>query len=83
MTNTISYIIQMIFRLLSLVVIIDVLLSYFLPPYNEIRVALDKIVNPMLQPIRRIIPPIANIDFSPVILLILLQAVEFVLLRFI
>ena len=42
-------------ELLSMIVFVDVILSYFLPPYNTIRVFLDRIVEPLLSPIRRVI----------------------------
>jgi YggT family protein len=34
----------------------------------------------MLQPIRRIVPPLGMIDFSPVILMILIQVLESILI---
>lgn len=74
-------IVQTIFEILSLVVLVDVILSYFMSPFHPIRVFLDRIVQPMLTPIRRIVPPMMNIDFSPVILLILLQVIESILVR--
>ncbi len=74
-------IVQTIFEILSLVVLVDVILSYFMSPFHPIRVFLDRIVGPMLSPIRRVVPPLMNIDFSPVILLILLQIIESILVR--
>ena len=65
------------FDLLTLIVFIDVMLSYFLAPYHPIREALDKIVQPMLNPIRRIVPTVGMVDFSPVVLLLIIQVVEF------
>ena len=79
--NSVIGVIDIIFRLLTIVVVVDVILSYFLPPYNNFRIFLDRIVNPMLVPIRRIVPPVQMIDFSPIILLVLLQVVEFILVR--
>ena len=79
--NSIIGVIDIIFRLLTIVVVVDVILSYFLSPYNNFRIFLDRIVNPMLAPIRRIVPPVQMIDFSPIILLVLLQVVEFILVR--
>ncbi|MRS03226.1 YggT family protein [bacterium] len=73
-------VIQTVGTILLLVVLASVLLSYFLPPYHAIRAFLDRIVNPMLQPIRRIVPPLGMIDFSPVILMILIQVLESVLI---
>jgi YggT family protein len=63
------------------VVIVDVVLSYFMSPYHVVRSTLDKIVNPLLTPIRKIVPPIMNLDFSPIILVVLLQIIESLLLR--
>jgi len=57
------------------VVIAASLLSFFLPPFHPVREALDRIVNPFLEPIRRILPPAGGLDFSP---LVLILAVEFI-----
>lgn len=58
---------------LIMIVIINALLSFFLQPYHALRQALDRIVEPMLSPIRRIIPPAGVFDFSPLVLIILLR----------
>jgi YggT family protein len=63
-------------RLLTLVVFIDVILSYFMSPYSSIRITLDRIVGPMLAPIRRVIPSIGMVDISPIVLLILIQVID-------
>ncbi len=62
-----------IFTLLFWLVIIDVILSYFMDPYHPVRRALDGFVEPMLAPIRRILPPLGGLDFSPFVLLIIIQ----------
>jgi YggT family protein len=72
-------IVQTLGSILLLIVLASVLLSYFLPPYHSIRIFLDKIVNPLLLPIRRVVPPLGMIDFSPIILMILIQVLETVL----
>ena len=67
---------QMLVRLIqlyTLIVVIDVVLSYFMSPYESIRQFFDRLVSPVLNPLRRIIPPISGLDFSPFVLLILLQ----------
>lgn len=81
MINFLTGLVDIIFRLLTVVVVIDVIVSYFLPPYHNIRIFLDRIVSPLLNPIRRIVPPVQMIDFSPIILLVLLQVVEFIIVR--
>jgi len=77
----VQLIIQSIFQLLTIIIIVDAVISFVLSPYHPFRQFLDKIVNPMLQPIRKIVPPIMNMDFSPIILLLLLQGLETILLR--
>ena len=62
------------------VVIISVLLSWFIQdPYHPVRQGVDSLVRPLLDPIRRIMPGIGMFDFSPVILIILLQLVSNIL----
>jgi len=65
--------IQLIVNGLTLVVFVDVLLSFVLNPFHPLRRALDSFVDPMLAPIRRVVPPVGGLDFSPAILLIVLQ----------
>jgi YggT family protein len=74
--RTISYI-------LTLVVLADIIVGYFLNPYHQIRRVLDSIVQPMLAPIRRLMPKTGMLDFSPVVLIILIQLGEAVLIWFI
>ena len=42
---------------------------------------LDAVTRPLLAPFRRVIPPLGGIDITPVILIILVEAVDSVLLR--
>jgi len=49
--------------------------------YNPSAATVAAIVEPLLRPVRRLIPPIAGLDVSPVIVLILLQAVIYALPR--
>jgi YggT family protein len=66
---------------LTIAVFSDIIVSYFLDPYHPIRRTLDSIVQPMLAPIRRFVPPVGMFDFSPLILIVLIQLVESVLIR--
>jgi YggT family protein len=74
--------INILVQLLTLLVIVDVVLSYFMSPFHPLREALDRIVNPMLNPIRRVIPPLGGLDLSPIVLLILIQVLGSVLINF-
>jgi len=71
--NSIASVVQLIVYGLTLVVFIDVLLAFFLNPFHPLRSALDTVVEPMLAPIRRLVPTAGGLDFSPAILIILIQ----------
>ena len=73
-------IVRLIARVLVLVIIADVIVSYFLSPYHKIRMTLDRIVQPMLSPIRRYLPSMGGIDFSPIVLLFAIQIIEYVII---
>lgn len=75
-------IINILSQFIVLVVIAKVILSYFMDPYHPIRRTLDNLVEPMLAPIRRVVPLIGMFDFSPLILLILVQILSSVIIRF-
>jgi YggT family protein len=79
--NILILFVNAIFQLLFWLVIIAVLLSYFMDPYHPIRRAVDSVVEPMLAPIRRIVPLVGMLDFSPFILLLLIQLVRNILIR--
>ena len=68
-------------QILILLVILSVILSYFMDPYHPIRRGLDRLVEPMLNPIRRVVPLVGMLDFSPLVLIILIQVVGGLLAR--
>jgi YggT family protein len=61
---------------LVLLVFVSVILSYFMDPYHPIRRGVDNIVEPLLSPIRRVIPLVGMLDFSPLVLILLIQLVK-------
>mgnify|MGYP000664814050 CR=1 FL=1 len=65
--------------ILTLFIFIYTLLSFFLDPYHPVRRALGMVVEPMLKPIRKMVPVVGGFDFSPVILMILLQVIGMIL----
>lgn len=42
--------------------------------YNPVGIVLGELNEPLLRPVRRMLPPIAGLDLSPLLILILLQA---------
>ncbi len=63
-------------QLIIIIVIIQTFLSYFLSPFHPVRQAIDRFVDPMLAPIRRFLPQTGPLDFSPLVLIILVQILD-------
>jgi YggT family protein len=63
----------------SWVVIIRSLISWVNPdPYNPIVQVLGKLTEPLLRPLRKLVPPYKlGLDLSPLILLLLIQLVKY------
>jgi YggT family protein len=74
--------IRSISQLLVLLVVVSVILSYFMDPYHPIRRSIDSVVEPMLAPIRRVVPLIGVLDLSPLILIILIQLLSNIIVSF-
>ncbi|HEX2990585.1 MAG TPA: YggT family protein [Anaerolineales bacterium] len=81
MIDILIIIISALRQILVLLVIVSVILSYFMDPYHPIRRGVDRLVEPMLMPIRRVVPLIGMIDISPLILILLIQLIGNLLIR--
>lgn len=68
-------------RLLVLLIIVSALLSFFMDPYHPVRRWINSVVEPMLAPIRRVVPPMGGLDFSPLVLIILIQILATIIIR--
>lgn len=69
--------IDFIFTLLSFAIIARALLSWFVrDPYNPIAYWLNRITDPILEPLRRVIPPIGMMDITPIVALLLLSFIQ-------
>jgi len=60
--------------ILIFAVLVQVVLSW-LNPHSPVAPIFNAMTQPFLAPIRRFVPPIANVDLSPLVLLVLLQVV--------
>ena len=65
---------RMALYLLFAIVLVSALLSW-VAPHSPLAPVLRTLADPLLRPIRRIIPLVAGIDLSPLVFLILLQVV--------
>ncbi len=68
-------------NVLSLLIIVHVVLSYFMSPYHPIRETIDRLIEPMLAPIRKVVPRAGMFDFSPLVLLIGIQILAGVIIN--
>lgn len=75
----VAQMISLLANLLIVLIFIWVIVSWILPPYHPLREALDRIVGPMVAPIRRVIPLMGMLDLSPMILMILIELVSRIL----
>ncbi|GMV32380.1 MAG: hypothetical protein DCC59_10405 [Chloroflexi bacterium] len=58
------------------IVIANSLLSFFLPPYHPVREALERVVGPLLNPIRNLMGNTGGLDFSPLVLILILELLK-------
>ena len=67
--------IKILCEVLTFAIFIRVILSWFVTQPNTLTLILDKIIEPILAPLRRIIPRAGMFDFTPMIAIILLQLI--------
>lgn len=81
----IVYIIHPLLNLLWIVVLVSVILSWLISfnvvnAHNQFVATIwrvtSAITEPLLSPIRRILPPLGGMDFSPIVLLLLIGFVQ-------
>ncbi len=65
----------MLLELYSFVILARVLMTWVpnLDPYNPIVQFLHQVTDPVLEPARRLIPPIGMIDISPIVVMIVIS----------
>jgi len=67
---------------LSILLIISSVMSWFQPdPRNAFVRIVNAIVDPLLLPVRAILPPTAGMDFSPMVVMIILWVLRGMLSR--
>jgi len=68
--------IAMLIQIYSLIILARVLMSWVqVDPTSPLARTLISLTEPVLQPIRNLLPPGPGLDFSPIIAIILLQIV--------
>lgn len=79
----ISYAVAILFRVIYLIIILVVLMSWIqiFDVRKEPAATLIKIYNAIMAPFKAIIPPIGMIDISPIAAFIVLQIIEKLLIK--
>lgn len=73
--------IKLLIDVLSVLIIIRAILSWFpINPYNPVISFLNQVTEPILAPLRRIIPRLGMIDITPMVAIIILQVISQLLL---
>jgi YggT family protein len=81
MTSLIS-LIQLAGSAISLLLIVRVALSWFSPiPTNELTRWVYRLTEPVLAPVRALLPSLGGLDFSPMLALIAIQVLERLLVQ--
>ena len=69
--------VQLLFIVLELAVLARVLFSWIRPdPYSPFVRIIVQITDPILQPLRRVIPPLGMLDITPLVALIGLSIIQ-------
>lgn len=78
--NVIFEVLLVLIDLYQIVLLLRILLSWFrIDPYNPIARVLYALTDPILDPIRSVLPPAGMLDFSPLVAFLLLFALRNVL----
>jgi YggT family protein len=69
--------VQILAQVLTVAIIIRALLSWFpIDRRNGLVVLLDQITEPVLAPLRRVVPMVGMIDITPLVAILLLMVIQ-------
>ena len=74
-------VINLIFNIFYLLILAHIVLSWVRPnPYHPVWGPIIRVVNgvidPIINPVRRLLPPLGGLDFSPMIVLLLARVIR-------
>ena len=69
------YLINFLSQAITLLMLAYAILSWVAKPWDKIRMFVERISNPMLAPIRRVVPLVGMVDISPLVLILLVQLI--------
>lgn len=91
MANPIVWLLMTVLNLLAFALLVWIIFSWLLafrilnphqPLVHRINDALTRLFEPMLRPIRKRLPPMGNIDLSPIVLIIAIKFLQYCLVYY-
>ena len=82
LTGTVITTVKEAFSLLFWVLILRAILSWFSQGRNPMELVLTQLTEPLLAPVRKVVPPMAGFDLSVLIVLVALQFLQILLQSF-
>jgi len=77
MTYYLIRVVSFLFDVWTVALLARVFLSWFnVSPYHPVVKILNTVTEPILGPLRRVIPPIGMMDISPIVAILLVQVLE-------
>lgn len=73
-------IVYILLNLYFLSILLEAALSWFGQGRNSMDGLLRPLNAPLLRPVRRVLPPLGGLDFSPLVILLLLQVIDYFVL---
>lgn len=81
LARAVAQLIELFLNIFMVTIIIQVVLSWVAPQqYNPVTVLLHQLNDPLLRPLRRVLPDMGGLDFSPLVALVLIQLSKMILL---
>ena len=75
-----TYLLTLLAGLITLILLARVILNLTAAASGAAR-ALTRLTDPLLTPVRRVLPPIAGRDFSPLVVILLIWIIEELIVR--
>ena len=69
--------IQILMNLYFFTILVEVLMSWFAQGRSAVDGMIRPVNAPLLRPVRRLLPPVSGLDFSPLVVLLILQVILF------
>lgn len=76
--SSITEILNQLLDMLFWLIIIQIILSWVSQGYNPNTAIFDDLTRPVLEPLRRIIPPIGGLDLSPMVAIVAIKLTQIV-----